>query len=330
MGFPPAEDGPCFDDLAVGDVFDTAPPMTLTEAHAVVHQAILGDRLRLPLDAGLSTRVTGGRTVHPALVWDLAIGHSTQVTRRVIANLFYRGLVLRRMPRIGDTLSTSTRVVGLKQNRPRPGRPASGLAALRITTRDQDGNPVLDFWRCPMLPLRDPEAVTGHADDMTALGEDPADPAEAVRDWDLSALADLRGVGPVPEPDRGPVPVPGGDVVSGAPELSRLTLNIAHAHHDVTATGRHRLVYGGHTVGLALSQATRAFPEIVTVTAWHGCDHTGPVHEGDTLHSTVETERIDSEGRLRLAHLRSRVTARAAADAPVRDVLDWRFTALLA
>ena len=49
------------------------------------------------------------------------------------------------------------------------------------------------------------------------------------------------------------------DVVSSAPELARLTLNIAATHHDSRVGGR-RLVYGGHTIGLALAQASRLLP----------------------------------------------------------------------
>jgi acyl dehydratase len=92
---------------------------------------------------------------HPALVWDVAIGQSTVVTHHALANLFYRGLVLHRHPLIGDTLCTSTEVVGLRQNRPKPGRHPTGLAVLRIRTVDQLGRPVMDFWRCAMLPLGD-------------------------------------------------------------------------------------------------------------------------------------------------------------------------------
>ena len=51
--------GPYFDDLQVGQVFDTAPSMTLTTGAAAVHQSILGDRLRLALDAQLAYAVTG-------------------------------------------------------------------------------------------------------------------------------------------------------------------------------------------------------------------------------------------------------------------------------
>ncbi|HYB22401.1 MAG TPA: acyl dehydratase, partial [Solirubrobacteraceae bacterium] len=127
-----SRDAPFFEDLRVGQVERSAPAVTLTEGMAAVHQAIVGDRLPLALDRELARSVLGTSTAlaHPALVWDVAIGQSTVLTGRVIANLFYRGLALRRMPTIGDTLRTSTEVVALRGRRPRPGRPASGLAAL--------------------------------------------------------------------------------------------------------------------------------------------------------------------------------------------------------
>src|ERR1700688_2029948 len=162
----PLVEAPFFEDLRVGRLEHRAPSVTLTEGMAAVHQAIVGDRLRMALDSKLARDVLGLRSAlaHPALVWDVAIGQSTMLTGRVIANLFYRGLVLQRAPVIGDTLSTTTEVVGLRQTTPRPGRPTSGLAALRVMTTDQESRPVLDFWRCAMLPLRDPAAQTGHAD----------------------------------------------------------------------------------------------------------------------------------------------------------------------
>ena len=129
--------------------------MTLTPGAAAVHQSILGDRMRLPLDATLSHAVTGASAAlaHPALVCDVAIGQSTLATQRVKANLFYRGLTFHRFPIIGDTLYTRTEVVGLKQNSAKPGRAPTGLAALRMTTIDQADRLVLDFYRCAMLPL---------------------------------------------------------------------------------------------------------------------------------------------------------------------------------
>ena len=80
--------GPYFDDLEVGQVFDAAPSMTLTAGGAAVHQSIVGDRLRLALDAELATAVMGapGLLAHPALVCDVAIGQTTLATQRVKAS----------------------------------------------------------------------------------------------------------------------------------------------------------------------------------------------------------------------------------------------------
>jgi hypothetical protein len=97
------------------------------------------------------------------------------------------------------------------------------------------------------------------------------------------------------------------------------------------------------------------------VAAWHGCDHLGPVHEGDTLRSTISVEQVDPlPGGGGLVHLRSQVRAQAPGgddglgwpvgaispsglgwpggeagrdrhegSAP-RDVLDWRYIGVVA
>lgn len=327
---------PYFEDLRVGQVLENAPSLTLTSGLAAAHQAILGDRLRLALDAELSQRVLGPgpALAHPGLVCDVAIGQSTQLTQRVIGNLFYRGLALRRAPRIGDTLATTTEVVALRQNSAKPGRAATGLAVLRIRTVDQEGRQVLDFERCAMLPLRDPEGETGHSDEVR--GEEAELSAErlgaVVAGWDLAAYREA-----VPGPHLAELSpgerwgAEGGDVVSSAPELARLSLNVAFAHHDAAAGGHgRRLVYGGHTIGIAAAQLNRALPSLLTIVAWHSCDHLGPVFEGDTLRSELELERTEAlSGGGGLAHLRSRVSAdreggeRAA-------VLDWRLVGVFA
>ncbi|MEN3282677.1 MAG: hypothetical protein V7607_3817 [Solirubrobacteraceae bacterium] len=327
--------GPYFEDLRVGEVIDTAPGLTLTEGHAALHQAIVGDRLRLALDAPLAAAVLGADAplAHPALVCDVSIGQSTLVTQRVIANLFYRGLVLRRAPLVGDTLRTTTEVVALRQNSSRPGRAATGLAVLRVRTVDQQDRRVLDFWRCAMLPLRDQDAVTGHADDLDATPTelDPTVLHTATAGWRLDAF---RAAAPGPHlADLAPGQrwtLEGGDTVSAAPELARLSLNVAMAHHDRHAGGSgRRLVYGGHTIGVAAAQATRVLPNLVTIVGWHGCDHLAPVFEDDTLYSELELtdlEPLQSGGGL--VHLRSRVRAQRAGESS--DVLDWRFVGVMA
>jgi acyl dehydratase len=350
---------PYFEDLRVGQLERSAPSVTLTDGLASVHRAIVGDRLRLALDATLAREVLGSPAAlaHPALVWDVAIGQSTVLTARVIANLFYRGLALQRAPVLGDTLSTSTEVVALRQTTARPGRAASGLAVLRVRSTDQAGRSVLDFWRCAMLPLRDPSGRTGRCNSFDEIPSelDPDALAVATASWRLAALAGAGGARLSKLQPGARWTIDGGDVVSAAPELARLSLNVARVHHDHRGhrDGR-RLVYGGHTIGLAAAQATRSLPEIVTFVGWHSCEHLAAVHEGDTLLSELELERYEPlESGGALAHLRSRVqaigdaratdaratdtrvTESGATDARAIDggaveVLDWRFVALTA
>ncbi|KKC02498.1 MaoC family dehydratase [Mycobacterium nebraskense] len=327
--------GPYFDDLSIGQVFDWAPATTLSSGLAAAHQAIVGDRLRLALDAVLSTAVTGvpGPLAHPALVCDVAIGQSTLVTQRVKANLFYRGLVFHRFPVVGDTVYTRTEVVGLQANSLKPGRAPTGMAALRMTTIDQADRLVLDFYRCAMLPAS-PDWQPAQADsaaphdDLSTVGVDVPGPAhDPTAHWDGGVFRD-KVPGPHFDPGlAGAVLHSTGDVVSSAPELARLTLNIAATHHD-SRFGGQRLVYGGHTIGLALAQASRMLPNLVTVLGWKSCDHTGPVHEGDTLYSELRVESAEPTDHGGVLGLRSLVYAVSPAGGPDRAVLDWRFSAL--
>jgi acyl dehydratase len=328
---------PYFEDLARGQVVAEAPALTITPGHAATHQAILGDRLRLALDAELCAVVTGGPCLlaNPGLVWDIAIGQSTLLTRRVIGNLFYRGLVFHRLPLIGDTLRTTTEVVALRQNRAKPDRPATGLAALRVRSFDHEGRPVLDFHRCAMLPLRDSGGTTGAADDLSVVGSppDPATMCGAISGWDLGAYRSASSGPHFADLVAGASwTVPGADLVSSAPELARLSLNVAFAHHDASAgRGGRRLVYGGHAIGLAATQLNRVLPNLVAVLGWEGCDHLGPVFEGDSLTSTVELEAADPiAGGGGLVRLRSRVLARAEVHGEEREVLDWRLYGAMA
>ncbi|MEX2481489.1 MAG: MaoC family dehydratase [Gammaproteobacteria bacterium] len=327
-------DGPYFEDFSADQHF-TAPAVTVTDGHTAFYQALTGDRLRLPLDRHLAIRVTGdGRAlVHPMLVINLVNGQTTYASQHVKGNLFYRGLLLQQPVFVGDTLTTTTRVVGLKQNTAKPGRAATGMVALEMETTNQDGGCVLKYWRCPMIPCRDKKAETGHddafdwiperLDDATLRGALPAA-------WDITPLDPASFAVPAPALAAGDhVVIEAQDTVTCAPELVRMTGNIAFAHTDASRSylGK-RLVYGGHTISLALAQVARAMPNIVTLVGWQGCDHLGPVLEEDIIRSefTVDTRaELDQGGAL--YELTVQTWARrpgGEGDYEESRVLDWR------
>jgi 2-methylfumaryl-CoA hydratase len=263
-------DGPYFEDFSSGQQF-FAPAVTITSGHTAYYQAVCGDRLLLPLDKELSYRVTGNSNalVHPMLVINIVNGQTTYASQHVKGNLFYRGLVLKEPVFVGDTLTTITTVVRLKQNKPKPSRAATGMVVLEMETKNQNGNVVMKYWRCPMIPCRDPSAETGLDDDFDGIPERLNDNQldDAVPEsWDYGQMKDSSLGSPIPQ------------------ELVRLTGNIAFAHTDASKSylGK-RLVYGGHTISVALSQVIRAIPNAVTLLGWQSCDHLSPVLEEDLV-----------------------------------------------
>nr|WP_235579043.1 MULTISPECIES: acyl dehydratase [unclassified Rhodococcus (in: high G+C Gram-positive bacteria)] len=297
----------------------------MTDGLAAVHSSIVGNRYALSLDRTTAHAVVGGSIVNPALVWDISIGQSTPATQHVRANLFYRGLHFYRSPVVGDTLKTRSVVEALRENARRPDRSPTGLVVLRITTVDQHGRTVLDYRRCAMVLLSPLAPETGHRDD-TSSGADlsgPHDPFASVAGWNIDEV-------PYPPGPAGweigtEFDVLGGDVVSSAPELARLTGNVARVHHDSAAAGGARLVYGGHSIGIAFHHVCQAIPGIVAVAGWHGCDHVGPVHEGDFLTSTVAVETVQSNADgVRALGLRVVTRSRHALDGSSNEVLVWR------
>ncbi len=349
MAKPIPVGGPYFEDFSLGQVIDDAPTMTLTSGLAALHQAISGDRLRLALDHDLSAATTGDDRplAHPMLVINLAIGQTTWFSQRVRGNLFYRGLVHVKPVFIGDSLRTRSTVVGLRQNKARPGRDATGMVALEIEVSRQAGDTVLQFWRCPMIPCRDTKAETGHADSFDDIPDTLAIDAVAKAvpaTWRLDHFKAQCPGRHFAELETGTVyAIEARDRITSAPEMARATLNMAMTHYDGTqgAYGE-QLVFGGHTISLAAAQASRALPNLVTILAWNGCDHTGPVFEGDMLSTELAIEGLHPlagetsgpglvELRARVAAERGQSAVRAGFEpACLDDVLDWRFIALMA
>ena len=328
-------DGPYFEDFKVGDAF-SAPSVTVTDGHAALYQATVGDRLRLPLDHHLSRTVTGSTRplVHPMLVINLVNGQTTYASQHVKGNLFYRGLLLQKPVFIGDTLTTTTKVVGLRQNRPKPGRAATGMVALEMETANNDGGCVMRYWRCPMIPCRDADAETGCKDDFDWIPEvlEHAQINAAVpADWNVSALSAPDFTLPAPDLGLGDcVVVEAQDTVTHAPELVRVTGNIAFTHTDASRSylGK-RLVYGGHTISLAFAQICRAMPNIVTLIGWQGCDHLGPVLAEDIIRtefSVVEESVVNNGGRLCELHAKCFAKRKEVGtdEYAESEVLDWR------
>ena len=312
-------DGPYYEDLSVGQVLPRQPSVVVDEGMAALYQSMVGERLPMVMDPAVCAAVTGqpGRLASPALAMHMSTGHSTTLTRRVIANLFYRDLRFLRPVFIGQSLATTVTVAALADSRPRPGRRHRGKALVDIVTT-VDGEPAITYQRAPLLPQASDEQP-GHDDDLgTAPPLDLASYVELVPpNWDFSVLGpgtDWRPGTTVADPAR--------DVVENALQLVRLTNNLAMVHRDAAESPYpQRLVYGGHVVGLAQASLSRMLPGLATVVGWHGCDHPGPAFEGDQVsfrHTLLDVMPAGS-GRTFAVHVEGFAHRSTEPD----KILDW-------
>lgn len=329
---------PYFEDLERGQKFD-APGITILGSHALLHQALFGDRLRLPLDRHLSHRVTGMRKglAHPCLVANIAIGQSTEATQRVKANLFYSKFVHKMPVSIGDTIRTSSEVVALRRNRSRESRRPTGMAVLNVSASNHRGDEVLTFQRCAMLPCKENTGKPDRNDNIEDFRTEPEATellSACPSAWNLT---ELRRVCPSPVFSEVMVGqrflIQARDSVTEPSLLVRATLNMARTHLDAAASHLGQcLVYGGHTVSLACAQISRSLPGIATIVGWQSCDHLAPVVEHDVLQTRVrvlEKNPFDSGGGLCALHAETFAIKQNDPDGAITKVLDWRFSALM-
>ncbi len=274
-------DGPFYDRLRVGEELPRQPSVVIDEGMAALYQSMMGERLAMALDHATSQSVTGrpGRLASPGLVMQLSIGQSTTISRRAIANLFYRNVRLLRPVFIGESLATTVTVAALADGRTRPGRAHRGKVLVDIVS-SADGEPAVRYQRAPLLP-QSGEIQPGHTDDLGRKpGLDLNSYARLVpANWDFGSL------GPATDWQVGASVIdPARDVIDSALALVRLTHNLAMIHRDAACSPYpERLVYGGHVVGLAQASLSRVLPGMATVVGWHNCDHTGPAFEDDLV-----------------------------------------------
>ena len=314
MSQSPILDGPFYEEFTDGMIIAPLPDVTLTDADNVAYRMIVGDQHLATADRTLHERISGssGSLAHPGLVVQFSIGQTTNATRRAIANLYYRSVRVLQPVEVGATLQTTTRVLGLSDARSK-GDQHRGKVWLGIETR-ADGELVVTYERCALVAGRTPPP--GHSSEIPG----PAAPdsldtfLHLVPGWDLSHLPHTEWTVGEERADTMR------DHIDLAPSFARMIFNQAFVHRDATAAASgQRLVFGGHTQGLAQASLTRLLPGLATVLGWDGCDHLGPVFEGDLLefrHLLVAEHTID-DGRV------MRFETRARREGEQDDLLLW-------
>jgi 2-methylfumaryl-CoA hydratase len=283
--------GNFFEDFHVGQVLRHAAGRTITEGDCSVYLSLTGDRYRLFCDAEYAkSRGYSATLVNDLLVFHVVFGQTVaDVSRNAVANLGYADVRFRNPVYPGDTLTTETEVVGLRQNK----NGKSGIVYVRSKGKNQRGQSVLEFFRWVMVHKRD-EAAPAPKEDVPNLPKE------------ISPFALVHCAETIPNgsgeasPGRyfedykegEPIFHGAGMTIEEAEHASaaRLYQNSAAVHFDGHAmkqsdNGR-RLVYGGHVISIARAMQFNGLENAERILGWNSGTHANPAYAGDTIYAT--------------------------------------------
>jgi 2-methylfumaryl-CoA hydratase len=342
-----AATGNFFEDFRLGQEIRHATPRTVTAGEIALYTGLYGGRFALQSsDAFARAAGLPAAPVDDLLVFHIVFGKTVpDVSLNAVANLGYAEGRFHAPVYPGDTLSSSSTVIGLKENSNRQ----TGVVYVRTAGRNQRGETVLDYVRWVMVRKRDAAAaIVVEAVPKLTQRVAPAD-LMVPAGLDLGGQDDKLGGSPWRCEDYAVgerIDHVDGMTVEEAEHMlaTRLYQNTAKVHFNQHAEGRgrfgRRLVYGGHVISLARGLSFNGLGNAHKVLAINGGRHANPVFAGNTIYAWSEVlEAAPLAGRHGALRLRTLATRdRACADFPGPDaagkypddvVLDLDYWALM-
>ncbi len=341
--------GNFFEDFRLGQEIRHATPRTVTSGDVALYTALYGSRFAFNSSAEFAKSCgLPGAPLDDLAAFHVVFGKTVpDVSLNAVANLGYAGGRFGVPVYPGDTLTTVSTVIGLKEN----SNKQTGVVYVRSVGTNQRGEMVVDYIRWVMVRKRDTEAKTEEkvpelpgsvaAADLVIpqhLGTAKYDTVLAGSPyvWDDYAVGEK-----IDHVD--------GTTIEEAEHMmaTRLWQNTAKVHFNQHTEGQgrfgRRLIYGGHIISIARALSFNGLANAFKVAAINGGRHVSPTFAGDTIYAWSEVlEKLELPGRKDLGALRLRLVAlknQPAAGFPFKKedgkeydpsvVLDFDYTVLM-
>jgi len=333
--------GNFFEDFRLGQFIRHATPRTMTAGDAALYLGLFGSRFAVQ-SSGVFASAIGYRDapLDDLLVFHVVFGKTVpDISLNAVANLGYAGCQFLAPVFVGDTLTATSEVMGLKENSNRK----TGIVYVRTRGAKQDGTIVLDYVRWVMVRKRN-ESAPAPADHVPQLPAavgvkllGSACPPIDVKAYDFELAGSPHRFDDYQVGEK--IDHIDGITVEEAEHqiATRLYQNNARIHFDQfsAAQGRfgHRLIYGGHVISLARSLSFNGLANAFHIAAINGGRHVAPLFAGGTVFAWSEVlAKNELPGRADVGALRMRTIAtkdRPCADFPGKTGDDYDPAVLL-
>ena len=304
--------GRFFEDYAVGDVITHAVPRTISGGERAMYHALYPARGAL-YSSDEFARASG---LPASPIDDLATFHTVfgktvpDVSLNAVANLGYAEgrWLLPVYP--GDTLTSQSEVIGVKQN----SNGKSGVVWVRTTGHNQRGEAVLSYVRWVMVRKRGqgdaPETVIPELAKTVAAADLVVPDGLTFADYDFAQAGEPHRLGDYAVGEV--IDHVDGVTIEEAEHMlaTRLWQNTAKVHFDATnrADGK-RLIYGGHVISLARALSFNGLANAQMIVALNGGAHANPCFAGDTVRAWSEVLDVAETAAPGVGAIRLRLVA---------------------
>lgn len=307
--------GNYFEDFSLGQVIDHATPRTITAGDCSLYIALYGSRNPLhcsePFAQSLGYKTT---PVDDLLAFHIAFGKTVpDISVNAVANLGYANVRFIQPVFVGDTLSTSSIVIGLKQN----SNGKNGNVYVRSTTINQHNETVIGWVRWVMVHKNNLEAPAP----KTVIPELP----NYVTPENLSIPSNFSAENFSSTATGGQyfwedyqvgerINHPAGMTINDSDHslATRLYQNNARLHFDhqsmLMSNHGKRLVYGGVLISLCRALSFEGLENATSILAINAGTHVSPSYTQDTIYTLTEVlEAINIPNRSDIGALRLRM-----------------------
>jgi len=292
-----ANPGNFFEDFRLGQEIRHATPRTVTAGDAALYIGLTGSRFALHASDEFAHALGFERApIDDLLVFHIVFGKTVpDISLNAIANLGYANGRFGAPVYAGDTLSTRSTVIGLKEN----SNGETGVVYVHSVGTNQRGAIVLDYVRWVMVRKRDrnspaPEAVVPTLPARVSAAELAIPGTLDLAAYDAGAAgsphrwADYRVGERIDHVD--------GMTIEESCHMTatRLYQNTARVHFNqhLEKDGRfgRRIVYGGHIISLARALSFNGLGNAFRIAAINGGRHVAPSFAGDTIYAWSEVK----------------------------------------
>ncbi len=309
--------GNFFEDFRMGQEIRHATPRTVTDGDVALYTGLYGVRFALNSSVDFARRVGLPRApLDDILAFHMVFGKTVpDISLNAVANLGYAQGRFLAPVYAGDTLSTVSTVIGLRQNK--DGK--SGVVYVRSVGTNQLKETVLDYCRWVMVRKRDeaapaPEPVIPDLADVVAAADLSVPANLDLRQYDTTLAGSPHLWDDYAEGEK--IDHVDGMTIEEAEHMiaTRLYQNTAKVHFDAlmqkeSRFGR-RLIYGGHIISLARSLSFNGLANAFKVVAINGGRHVSPTFAGHTIYAWSEVlTKMELPGRPDVGAVRLRTIA---------------------